>query len=106
MSIPFDLGVSGPLGGFRNAVPVDAEARAAARAAVMEGVTVCSPCPGTHAEDLVPLLADHAPDGNDDDAAVTLAWAARHALKVTGPVTVHKGQWTEPYGRTWTLTRP
>ena len=71
----------------------------------LKDVSVCSPCP-LHEDTSGVILADHIPDGDDDDRAVAaLARAARGLYGVTGPVVAHKGRWTEPFGRTWVVTR-
>lgn len=67
-------------------------------------VSVCSPCP-LHADTSGVILADHIPDGDDERAVAALARAARGTYQTPGPVTVHKGRWTEPGGRTWVVTR-
>lgn len=70
----------------------------------LKDVSVCSPCP-LHADTSGVILADHIPDGDDDRAVAALARAARGLYEVPGPIVAHKGRWTEPFGRTWVVTR-
>lgn len=70
----------------------------------IDGVSLCSPCP-LHQDTSGAILADHIPDGDDERAVAALARAARGTYRTPGPVTVHKGRWTVPGGRTWVVTR-
>ena len=70
----------------------------------LRDVSVCSPCP-LHSDTSGVILADHIPDGDDDRTVAALARAARGLYGAAGPITAHKGRWTEPGGRTWVVTR-
>ena len=72
----------------------------------LKDVSVCSPVPAARR---VYLRRDPEPikplTGDDDRAVAALARAARGLYGAAGPIVAHKGRWTEPFGRTWVVTR-